>query len=291
LYNSFDRNSRSWLSGLVISTVIGLFFFGYTSYVQNTIKYGSPFAMLEDFDQVLLKNGDTPPNWANFSPPRRFIYSIFSESQVSAGDNARIKIPFTLTEREIRSFGSGEHRVGGFGPLFGGAILIASLLFPATIALAIHYKGVALDNLWLSLLILLSILISSAAWWNRFVPQFWLFPVIVAFTIYLYERRRVGRLLAMGLIMVMLLNSGIVTYSYITQNRQATIALNKIFNTMKQASKKSPLKVTYSNRVIFPVYFNERNIRFESVDLDKLGCPDPVVLPNLSDEVKYCVQQ
>jgi hypothetical protein len=31
---------------------------------------------------------------------------------------------------------------------------------------------------------------------------------MTAFTMYLYERRRVGRLLAMGLIMVMLLNSG-----------------------------------------------------------------------------------
>jgi len=290
LIHSVDKNCRYWLMGLVFSLILGVVFFGYTSYVQNTIEDGSPFARLENIDEFLLKNRDLPPNWADYSPLRRFILSIFSESQNSAGEIAQLKIPFTFINREVLTFSSGANRVGGFGPLFSGVFLLTVILFPSAFSLAIRFKGMALDSLWVSLLISISVLITSAAWWNRFVPQFWLLPIFVVFTMLLYERRRIGRLLSYGLILALLLNASIVSYSYVTQARQATIELDIIFNTMKQASKKYPLNVYFKNRKIFPIYYSERKIRFEVVEKDELGCAEPVILPKLSNEVMYCVQ-
>ncbi|MBZ0114054.1 MAG: hypothetical protein K8J08_16440 [Thermoanaerobaculia bacterium] len=151
--------------------------------------------------------------------PRRLealVGSAFSSTSVGQGrrrslelatSRQRLKVPFTIGAEEWHYLSRAQHRVGGWGPLFGGVVLLAALAVMAQLGWTTR-KRLALYASFTSL-ILLTVLVIPPCWIARFVPQSWW---LVAGPIPLATRRLgVWRSLPIVvLVLASLLNSGLI---------------------------------------------------------------------------------
>ena len=112
-----------------------------------------------------------------------------------------IKVPFTVDSREIAAMRGVDVRWGGWGPLFGGILLISLLLLLMRGHLLSEYKV-------LIVVLIVLALISPESWWARLNPQLFVFSIILLMLFYRKDNR--SRWLVNGLLLVALVNSGMI---------------------------------------------------------------------------------
>ena len=101
-----------------------------------------------------------------------FVMSYFAPTEIVA-DRVKTKFPFALNRRELSVFEdlTPDARAGGFGPLYGGCLL-----------LALGSLGVILLGSpppFVTLFPILPVIVSvglTQTWWARWAPQGWLIP-------------------------------------------------------------------------------------------------------------------
>jgi hypothetical protein len=109
------------------------------------------------------------------------------------GGTPRLKVPFALSADELLAYAAPDTRIGGFGPWFGGAVVVALVALP----FARRRRAIAAVALGL----VVSALITPAVFWARLVPQLWWAPLAVAVGLAIAPGRR--RWLATALAVVL----------------------------------------------------------------------------------------
>ncbi len=108
----------------------------------------------------------------------QFVASNFSSSNISR-EKLLWKLPFTVQAEELNTF-RGIHtdlRLGAFGPLYGGLLLLALFCF---FAYLINVNPRQWDRSMLGiLLVLLLPCFFLPTWWARWIPQMWLLPLVL----------------------------------------------------------------------------------------------------------------
>ena len=125
------------------------------------------------------------------------------------------------------------------------------------------------------LLILVSVLINPASWWARYVPQFWLIPLLLLI-VSCQQFKGMYKLLNYALVILMVINVLIIANTYYTYQPKATGLIYKQFDQIKIHSDQAPAKLDIG---IFPITeerFKEYGIRYVLVD-------------NLTDQNSYPV--
>ena len=102
-----------------------------------------------------------------------FLMSYMAPTEVIA-TKPKIKFPFWLNRRELSLFEdlSPDARAGGFGPLYGGSLILAV----ASLGLIFMGKPPGLASFFPVVPILLSVSLTQT-WWARWAPQGWLIPL------------------------------------------------------------------------------------------------------------------
>jgi len=203
-------NQQIWVT--VCVTGILIFVTGFNPYITNTINYKNPFYPIL-FSEIEIMENNRPANFQKLNRVEKLTYSIFSQSQNAYSPlKARLKIPFTLASDPME-FNSFDIRVGGFGPLFSGALLLAMLL------IAIHIrKREILPFLYLLGILVLSTLSTPEGWWARYAPQFWILPLMGVLCGFILPGR-IGKLLAAITLIILCFNVYLVAqrhFSYIS---------------------------------------------------------------------------
>lgn len=163
-----------------LSASLGLLFIGFHPYVTNLIAtnqlfYGLPETRNEIYDI-------TPSLIRGKNRFDKLFLSLATHSEEDAADKAAVKemlkIPFSVNKKELLNANNPELKFAAFGPFFGGALLVSILLLLVTAFRSYRHPvfGYTLASLGI---ILLTVLIIPDPWWARFVPQLWLFPVII----------------------------------------------------------------------------------------------------------------
>ncbi|MCL2678532.1 MAG: hypothetical protein FWE85_05725, partial [Clostridiales bacterium] len=125
------RLSAFFLVLVVFSTCV----VGYSSYVKNTAQHGHPFYPVMGKGSVDFITENQPSSFANKSGLRKLVISTFSyvDNAYSADPakdrQPKFKIPFTVNTRELEAMAGYDTRISGFGPFFGGCLLLGILLF------------------------------------------------------------------------------------------------------------------------------------------------------------------
>jgi hypothetical protein len=172
------------LGCLASALAIAVFITGFNPYVINTVQQGSPFypmigPRLQEADIV---SNLEPPNFVGKSNLERLALSLFSKS-ADFGETSQLKVPFSIARSEIRPYLGFQTPVAGFGPWFGGVLLVAALLVVLLLAnRTTRSDPVVRWALFACVVIAVSALVNPEAWWARYSPQLWLVPVIVALT-------------------------------------------------------------------------------------------------------------
>jgi hypothetical protein len=258
----------------VISALLGLLVFGFNPYVTNTLRHGHPFYPLAGPGAKDVVEEFTPESFKTMNRFQRLLVSNFSVSEENSTTKlgTTLKIPFTFTSKELTPFREPDVSIAGFGPLFGGTLLLALVIGLLSLRLNVSRSLAALG---IAAVLLISAAINPAAWWARYVPQLWVIPAVFALLGLSYDNKKAMHALSWVLMGVMTLNVALIAYTNFSFQWKANQKLKEQLQTVAKAPQPVPVDFTYSwsNRA----RFEELGIAYEEVKEMK-GCPNPLTL-------------
>jgi hypothetical protein len=207
-------NSYKWQKLLGIAIVWGVFTFGvlgWNPYMSNLIKMGHPlYPLSEGTEKVFKKEDNYPANFLGINRFERFFRSFYAQPNWARNpQNSELKTLFSPVS--LDSYHWGVPDLAGFGPF---APEVFTLLIPLALYVISQMKTKQRKNIsFLLTVILVSIFINPEAWVLRYVPQFWIFAIILLLVV-IKEVRWQGPafVLAMGLF----LNNLVLANEYIS---------------------------------------------------------------------------
>lgn len=220
LYLLWKRPYRLWPTAISAAVGLGLagVVVGFNPYVINTWQKGHPFYPLAGTSTVNIMTTNMPADFHEKNRFEKLLVAFFARSEnVTAPKETQLKVPFTVAPSELDIFFIPDTRIGGFGPLFGGALL---LWLGLAIALGFgKVPGLAFLGASIALLVGSSV-INPEAWWARYAPQLWLVPLITCLVAWSSQRRWAKAASAL-LLLVLAANVALVSKSYVVHQHSS----------------------------------------------------------------------
>ncbi len=261
---------QAFKRAFIISSLAAIFavgVVGYFPYMINIVQYHD---ILYPGLKVLKSEA------AKFTPPRlkqknqlsKFIISFFSHTDnlhLSATKDPiiRSKIPFTFNKTDL--FNASKPYVvymAGLGPFFSG-ICISSIFLFGYWLWKLKNRRTALPFIIMAGTILLSVLIISEAWYARYVPQLWFFPLVLLMGSETYQGKTIRKIRHL-LYIITLVNISFcfASFPYVYYK---TAQIKYELDQLKASKQIIPVEFTYftSNRA----RFSEYNIPFREVSI------------------------
>jgi hypothetical protein len=273
-------------SGFAISVV------GYFPYMINIFQYHD---ILYPGLKVLKSEAAkfTPPRIIHKNQVSKFFISFFSHTDnlhltVTKDPLIKSKIPFTLNKTDV--FNASKPYVvfmAGLGPFFSGICISAMTIFGYWLW-RLKNRKTALPVIVLAGTILFSVLIISEAWYARYVPQLWFFPLILLMASETVQGKILNKIrFILYVIMLVNISFCLVSFPYVYYK---TVQIKYELEQLKASKQTIPVEFTYftSNRARFEEYgipFREvsipdSNAVFMSSSSTKMIPPIPMpVLP------------
>ena len=172
-----------------------------------------------------IERYETPHNMMGRSRLVRHAYALFGRPGAQPafpGANARLMWPFAVRWQDFAIFYILDVRIGGFGPLFSG-ILLLSLL-----PLAAAFARPQAPRLLLALgavTIVASLLVSVHTWWPRYGPQLWCLPILGILAGLLWAPGHPLRWTARAVTTLLLVNAVLIAFVHLRWETTMTRAL------------------------------------------------------------------
>ncbi len=227
------------LTCLFIGFLAGSLFVGYDPYVTNITDHGNPFYPIIGSDIDVITTNQ-PVSFQNINRLENLFVSVFSHSRAQIGAYSDFQIPFVFSPGDLVAFCCPDVRIGGFGPLFSGAIILC--LLSLVIISTAERQNIILKNPYVSVkflvfvLILISVLINPESWWARYVPQLWLIPIFSL----LFSTNKKNKLLeytSYFLIFTLIINILMVSSVYLGFQFIGTGVLNKQLDYLSSSNQ------------------------------------------------------
>jgi hypothetical protein len=284
------RRLQLW-TWLTAGCILGGLVVGYTPYVSqfatNLVTRGDPLYPT-NWQSLIVLDYNSPPNFIHMGSWEKLLVSLFSKSEAPPR-NSELKIPFTFTLKELEAFGAPDARTGGFGPLFGGALV---LMVPLYAHLRWRYRErlfyVAVFFVLITF-ILISAFTNSEAWWARYVPQLWMVPVIIAFMGFYIIRNGRWRVLVYALVFTLCVNNAIILLAYTVSTVAGSGMVAQQLVTLKAMSDSNgPLPEQLNSFVGTRYRFDRYGIHYTEVD--ELPCPSNQQIQVASSQMLLCIK-
>ncbi|HEY3445906.1 MAG TPA: hypothetical protein VGK67_06045 [Myxococcales bacterium] len=259
--------------------LVGVFGVGFNPYVTNTLQAGHPFHPLFGPSRIDIMSTQTHPAFSRASAVEKLGRAHFSRASNSITSFPNLKLPFAITRNELVTYRSSDVRFAGFGPWFGGLLLLA-LGLGAGLARRPGTRAAFLVVLALAL----SGIVTPEAWWARYVPYLWLPPVLLA----IWAASTDGpRLRPAGLLALVAagVNALLVLVPYASHQWQEAKDLRRQLRAIAATSGGQPVRLEPAAFVSVDARLAEAGIRFERGPLD---CPTPERLHGFPD-ARLCV--
>jgi hypothetical protein len=258
------------LTTMIAGAIIGIPLLSYNpfimQYANQFLARGNPFYPL-DWSTLIAIDRNSPPDFIGKDRFWKLGVSLFSRSEVELYTNSQLKLPFMVDPQEVRAFYTTDVRVGGFGPFFSGALVIAAILLILKVVL---YKQKAMFAPIIMLfigLIIVSVLSNPEGWWARYAPQLWFVPVLIAVTVAASRPSGWLRWLNWALIAVLgfnlLLISSMYFISVATRDQTLKQQIDEIKNLESAAH---PLPVNFKGFALVRHRFDVNGITYQEVN-------------------------
>jgi hypothetical protein len=303
--------------GLIIAVVSGGIFGGVwmgwnpfvTQYVTNLVLHHDPFypTGLEDaiagpIDRSVFSNMDS------MSPIERLLWSLFAQSKlINNVADSNIKVPFTFDMDEVVQFAYPDVRVGGFGPLFSGALILTGVVCVLIARKLLSNMAIRKRLVWRHYTILviiglltISVLINPTAWWSRYAPQIFVIILfcLVSGLILSYRRPEPRanpsalRNLSVTATFVLVINALLITAAHGIGSVVANAQMIAQFADLKASGQ--PIVVYMDQQVSRVISTQMRlddwGIPYRLVDrADELPCPETMQFEFISSRAVGCI--
>ena len=154
--------------------VIGGFVLGFHPYVQHIIEGKHVIYPVMGKDKYDIMNTNPPNGLEEKSNPEKLLISLFSKTNNSIEEKPELKLPFSIYASEWNCLSNADIRIGGFGVLFSGILLLSLLLLVLVF--------VRMRRLPPEIALILSVLTALAlfypeSWWARYSCFTYYIPV------------------------------------------------------------------------------------------------------------------
>jgi len=242
---------------------------GFNPYIVNTIQHENPLYPLVGKDKVdIIHELNLPAGFEGKSGIERFFISFFARTDniyPKSDNHAEIKIPFTFNIIDAKNAGVVDARLGGFGPMFSGIFLLSLILLMA-ILIKVKRQLFSVITLWLTILIVISVVMMPESWWARYVPQLWFLPLIWLFA---SEALLPGALkIVKGFMYAGLVVNLIFCFGGFLLNLILTSKINYQLSQLK--SSKQLIMVDWGDSAGNRIRFKDHGIPYKEVNLRKV---------------------
>lgn len=258
----------------IITCSIAIFIVGASTYLTNFITKGHPLYPLAGENKKDIMTSNEPYIFREMSTLEKLFISIFGETSNYLGYTfEEPKNLFSVSEEEITHCGY-DTRIGGFGPLFGGILIISLIVLG--VGLIILYKTNRYWFLILSLLILTiftTMSLITESWWARYTPYLYLIPIFAVAILFLASSKtiKLGKIFcllsAMFLVITMLINTSFFA-TYITDSKTRTDITKEELKELSQTTIDNIIYINYIHGTLAGIEFNlkDYDIKYELVD-------------------------
>jgi len=266
-----DEVKRYAMAG-VTSLLVAILVVGYQPYVTNARDNGHPFyPALGREDARNLQWHSAPAPFMAMNPVEKLVRSLFARS-ASADEMPEWKMPAAVSKQELYIFFNTEPRYGGFGPLFGAALLLAMVAFP--LARRTMPREAWTTGASIAILVAASALLNPEAWWARLSPQFWLVPLVLAASMVL-SAAAWPRRIAMAVVLLLLANSLLVGALNLGRGTEKNLLFREQLAGLRAMAAAGPVQLTVhrSFQMVTELRLREQSIRYQSVSQAPCATP------------------
>lgn len=279
----FIKKLKEYSIFYVIAVVISVGVIGYTSYFHNFISFGHPLYPLYNEPTVQnIPEKEQPKSFADKNHLETFLISLFSKgenvlpSYPVDQNQPELKVPFTTSKEEIKNYTIPDIRIGGFGPLFSGVIILAGI---ATIYLLVKYAIQKRWNIFIPYVIILGvmailILVIDGNYWARYISYFYIVPIMALIGLFEDLKNKKQAIAGVIIAIAMMFNIGLIAYSnfeyVIENNRYISRNLNEFKN---YASTQETVKIK----------LNEYGFQSVCYNIDDMGITNYVIDQNIEN--------
>lgn len=309
-----DVLKRIFFTGLT-SGLLSIFVFGYHPYVTTFIKYNNPFYPLYSFYPIkdlsnknelesvipalphvtnireFMYESNMPINFIGKKPIEKIFLSLFSKSsnlvpysesgKEVKNDTTELKIPFAISKSEISPFNTTDVRIGGFGPLFSGVLLLSIGLL---ICVFILNKKVGLILLLINFGIFTSAMINSELWWARYVPQLWLIPISMIMACLLIVKNRYLSFFSYVISCIIVVNLGLISINSIRHQYYESEYRQKYFDSLSYQFKinQVPVLLDFNSFRANRILYKQLGISYLETAVE-IGVMENHIFPKISE--------
>ena len=247
--------------------IIAIFLVGANSY---TIDHHMPLYPLMGKNKVDIITTMQPKSFTNKTKIEKFVISLFSKTEnVTYDNNPTLKFPLRVYRSELEVNEIPDIRIGGFGPLFAMVMMITIVLLG--IGLYKLYKNDK-NKLIIFALPIISILISmilvGESWWARYIPQFYILP-LMSIILLLYEKDHFKKnlmpiLLSGILVIAIVLNAS----GFLWGNLKMLKSFHSINRDIKEMKQMKNLHLSIAQGECYGFYYTlkDSHVNFEIDD-------------------------
>jgi hypothetical protein len=248
----------------LISFLLGIFLVGFNPYITNMMHFGNPFYPIAGVNKLDVAHEYLPQGFRVMNRFEKLFLSLFSKSEnIGGSEKVSLKWPFTVSETELITFVGADTRVGGFGPLFSGALIVTLVVILISALFDIRKTKIALGVISL---LAVSIFINPEAWWVRYVPQLWMIPLVaVILSLHLLHKSLyyLGRLL----VFILLINVVLILGVYIDGQMYWSKLLKQQLEFLSANSQSGELPVKFHDFSSNRIRLNEAGVKYKEVEL------------------------
>lgn len=268
----------------ILSLLVGILIVGYNPYVLNIMEHGNIFWPLKGENSVDIISAQGTKEFLEKNRLEKLGISILSKSRVDVSEPI-LKIPGSVDVKEITTIISvPDTRIGGWGPFFSLGIILSIILFVYMI-----YRKIYNIYFFISICVLLiSTIVNPECWWARYVPQFYIIPIIILLYGEINKNflgAKIKKFLYFSLC-ILVLNSALVLIGNIPYTVYRNYENYRFLINLKE----------YKNiEIYFDDFYtvSESRLKFFDLNYKKIDSPnmniDPMVLPSTFNKVKIYI--
>lgn len=268
----------------IVTLLVGILLIGYNPYVLNTVEHGNIFWPLRGENSVDIISAHETKDFLEKNRLEKLSISILSKSRNDRSEPI-LKIPGSVDVKELTTIiAETDTRIGGWGPFFSLGIILSIILFIYMI-----YKKMYNIYFFISIcIILISTIINPECWWARYVPQFYIIPIIILLYAEInknYLGEKIKKFIYFSLC-ILVLNSGLILIGNFSYTVYRNYENYKFLTNLEE----------YKNiEIYFDDFYTVSESRLKFIDLNykQINNPniniEPIVLPRTFDKVKIYI--
>lgn len=258
----------------IVTCSIAVFVVGASSYLTNFIEKGHPLYPLAGEGKVDIMSTNEPYIFKGMPTLNKLFIALFGETTNKLEyEFEKPKKLFSVSEEEVFYCGY-DARIGGFGPLFGG-ILIVSMIVMVISLILLYKKDKYYFVIFTSLLIVIFLMLAliTESWWARYSPYLYLIPILaVAFLFVGFNRFVISQKIILGIVASFMIVISVINTSYFAKyifdcKSRTDIAKSELMN-YKEISQNDKLNLNYIHGTLAGMEFNLKDygINYEVVN-------------------------